>query len=93
MNRQIALRVPVIPGCNDELQDLIAVRELARRYPSIRYVQIMPYHPLGLGKAKQLGRTPGYARLELPAREETAHWCDVLRDGLSIPVMCSTNLT
>lgn len=93
MNRQIALRVPVIPGCNDELQDLIAVRELARRYPSIRYVQIMPYHPLGLGKAKQLGRTPGYARIELPAREETAHWCDVLRDGLSIPVMCSTNLT
>lgn len=52
----VILRLPLIPGINDTDEDLDALcRFLQRCKGQYRYCEIMPYHTLGTGKAKQLG--------------------------------------
>ena len=52
---KVVLRCPIVPGCNDREDHLRALGEMSKRYPCIRRIEIMPYHPLGIKKAKELG--------------------------------------
>lgn len=57
----VILRVPVVPGGNLEDTFLEKIAALAKKHAAIQYVQLMPYHKLGLSKA---------AALEKPAQQE-----------------------
>lgn len=60
LGKDVILRCPVIPGCNDtdgHFSDIVA---LAKRYDNIREVHLEPYHPLGISKLEQLGREVRY---------------------------------
>ena len=57
---EIILRCPIVPGCNDTESHYRAIADLAGRLPGIRAVNLEPYHPLGLSKAQQLGKTQPY---------------------------------
>ncbi|MBO4228851.1 MAG: glycyl-radical enzyme activating protein, partial [Clostridia bacterium] len=57
---EIVLRCPIVPGCNDSESHYRAIAELAGRLPGIRAVNLEPYHPLGLSKAQQLGKSQPY---------------------------------
>jgi pyruvate formate lyase activating enzyme len=50
------LRVPVVPGINDDDLNLRRVGELAVRLPNIRQVNLLPYHTSAAGKYERLGR-------------------------------------
>ena len=65
----ILLRCPIIPGLNDSDGHIATVAALAREYPNIRGVEIMPYHDMGKGKWKELGRE--YALSDKKTVEET----------------------
>lgn len=52
---EIVLRLPLIPGVNDEESHLQAVAEWLQSHPRVRKAQIMAYHRLGVDKAEQLG--------------------------------------
>lgn len=47
------LRLPLIPGCNDDPANLAATGAFAARLGAA--VELMPYHTLGLGKYRELG--------------------------------------
>jgi pyruvate formate lyase activating enzyme len=52
----IWLRLPIVPGCTDGLEDMEA---LASRYSSIKSIKkvvLLPYHPLGGAKLKNMGK-------------------------------------
>lgn len=52
----ITVRIPLIPSVNDSDEELSAMAEyISERKEKIKSVQIMPYHPLGTGKADSLG--------------------------------------
>lgn len=51
----VVLRLPLVPGVNDEDAHLAAIGGLLDRYPGIRGAEIMPYHNLGGSKAERLG--------------------------------------
>ena len=51
----VVLRCPVIPGVNDIDEHFRGIAELTMQHPGIRGAQLMPYHKLGTGKARQLG--------------------------------------
>ena len=52
----VILRLPLIPGINDADEDLDALcRFLQCCKGQYRHCEIMPYHTLGTGKARQLG--------------------------------------
>jgi pyruvate formate lyase activating enzyme len=73
------LRLPLIPGCNDDPGNLAATAGFAAELggPAI---ELMPYHTLGRGKFRQLGLPYGLDGLEPPAPEALARARQILAD-------------
>lgn len=69
---RVLVRVPVIPGFND--QDLAAIIHRAASLATVRELHLLPYHKLGQGKLKLLGRDDPMATFgatgEAPALSE-----------------------
>jgi pyruvate formate lyase activating enzyme len=51
------VRVPLIPGVNDDLENLAALGRFVRDLRSVEAVQVLPYHRAGEAKLERLGRT------------------------------------
>ena len=56
----VKVRVPVIPGANDDAESLAGLAGFVAQHAGIRGIELLPYHPLGLHK---------YEALDLPWRE------------------------
>ena len=60
MGKKVLIRMPLIPGLNDDPAGLEAafamLREEAARGADIVGVELLPYHRYGEGKYRQLGR-------------------------------------
>ncbi len=54
-----AVRCPVIPGFNDDPQDMDALFRFVNTLPGVTHIDLLPYHRLGESKYTMLGR--GYA--------------------------------
>lgn len=52
------IRVPLIPGINDDAANLEATARIAAATPGVRRVDLLPYHATGLAKAERLGQAP-----------------------------------
>jgi pyruvate formate lyase activating enzyme len=83
----IIIRLPLIPGCNDSDEDIIALasflKENEGRY---RYAEIMPYHALGTGKAEKIGITPAYVNSNA-TDEEICRWKELFAScGIDIKI-------
>jgi pyruvate formate lyase activating enzyme len=65
-NKEIILRLPLIPGFNDDDEHFDGIAELLQRHPDIKRAEIMAYHNLGIGKTKELGLP---VHEELPSRD------------------------
>jgi pyruvate formate lyase activating enzyme len=64
----IWIRVPLIPGVNDGVENLEATAAFVQRIPGIRRVELLPYHATGAPKFQRLGRTYTLEGLEPPTR-------------------------
>ncbi|MCD8140042.1 MAG: glycyl-radical enzyme activating protein [Planctomycetaceae bacterium] len=53
---EMIIRIPVIPGCNDDDDNLQALAAIIRPLKSVRQVELMTYHTLGEPKYAMLGR-------------------------------------
>jgi len=51
----IVLRCPLIPGINDNEVHPKGIKEIIRKYPLLKSVEIMPYHNMGRDKASRVG--------------------------------------
>ncbi len=49
------LRLPLVPGINDDEGHLKAIAELIRKHPNIRRGEVMAYHNMGVAKAEHVG--------------------------------------
>ncbi len=63
----IWIRIPVLPGLNDDPESVSAVTELASSLPGVRRVSLLPYHRLGVAKRARLGLDWRQAGLLPPA--------------------------
>jgi len=54
---EVNVRIPMIGGVNDTLENIRATAEFIKGYPRITQVKLLPYHSLGMEKAKSLGLT------------------------------------
>ena len=74
----VILRLPLIPGENDDDEDLAALREfLLENSGKYRYAEIMPYHDFGIGKGRALGREP-LVSYPSATKEQIDRWCRLL---------------
>jgi pyruvate formate lyase activating enzyme len=72
---RIALRCPIIPGSTDREDHFAGIAALAREKPKLERVELLPYHPLGGGKAERLGMAASpSAATPTPDRAAIERW-------------------
>jgi pyruvate formate lyase activating enzyme len=75
---RIVLRCPLVPGVNDSSEHLAAIAALARRYPRIEAVDVLPYHTMGRDKAERLGLRNPLSDLSAADEATVAGWIEEL---------------
>jgi glycyl-radical enzyme activating protein len=71
----IILRTPVIPGVNDDPKQIESIAGFAATLPTLKYYELLAYHPLGEDKARALGKD--IQRFDTPSAEELKRLADI----------------
>lgn len=66
--RPLIVRIPVIPGINDDEENLRATRDLLSQI-GVERIDLLPYHAIGQEKYRRLGREPRLSAIK-PLRVE-----------------------
>ena len=77
LGADITIRIPLIPGINDDYENIDQICDFLTALPKIRNVHILPYHDIQKSKYTKLGLAydaddivrPDPDRLELPLRQ------------------------
>lgn len=67
--RQIRVRLPLIPGVNDDEQNIRATGSFVAGCKSIQGIDILPYHPSATAKYRKLGLEYKGGNFTVPSRE------------------------
>lgn len=55
LGANIVLRCPIIPNINDNDEHFARIVQLAQMHTNIDHIELLPYHPMGKSKAKEIG--------------------------------------
>lgn len=69
LRANVVLRCPVIPGINDRHEHFKNLAQTANMHSSVKRIELMAYHPLGIAKSRQTGRELLYLNSEFLKRE------------------------
>jgi pyruvate formate lyase activating enzyme len=75
----VYVRLPLVPGCNDSLENVRATAAFIAGLPNIQQFDILPYHRLGEPKWGQLQLPYQLHGLEPPGREHVFALADIAR--------------
>jgi pyruvate formate lyase activating enzyme len=81
----IWIRVPLVPGINDAADHLEQVARLAATLPSVRQINLLPYHATATAKFLRLGKTYSGGHFAPPPREQVEQMAARLQ-VLGVPV-------
>jgi pyruvate formate lyase activating enzyme len=76
---RLFIRIPIIPGFNDTIEDIGAIAEFINELPRVDGVELLPYHKLGRGKYRLVGRNYSLWDLETPQQNFIAKLSDIIR--------------
>jgi len=83
----IHLRIPLIPGLNDDDETLLEILSIAASIRKLKEIEILPYHRLGVGTYAKLGRKYELEDVATPSREYIIQRTEFLRKHmLNVPV-------
>jgi len=68
--RKTIIRIPVVPTFNDTPEAILSIVRFIKSLPRVREVHLLPYHRLGEGKYKGLGRSYSYANVVPPSQAD-----------------------
>ncbi len=77
---KIILRLPLIPGVNDDDDHLKAAAELIKTHPNIDHGEIMAYHRLGVGKTEMFGMKGMKVNLPNATQQQKDGWLILFRE-------------
>ncbi len=69
---ELWLRIPLVPGVNDDVEALDALGVLAASLPQRHRVFLLPYHDLAAGKSRRLAEAGSGARFRTPDDAEVS---------------------
>ena len=76
---KLVIRTPLIPGVNDDEEELAGIGRFLSALPYVDHLQLLPYHRLGTDTYRKLGRAYTLKDVQVPS-EEHMEWCrDVIR--------------
>lgn len=84
----IIIRIPIIPGINDNEENITQTAKFISTLQGIQYISLLPYHKVGKQKYKRLNRTylqdktpsPTYEKIE-KIKKELEHTGFVVKTG------------
>lgn len=77
----IILRCPLIPGLNDTDNHLLGIKEIIKKYPDLRAVEIMPYHNMGSDKARRVGMDYKLSSIRNADENDKKRWTSFFADA------------
>jgi pyruvate formate lyase activating enzyme len=80
LHNQIWLRIPLIPGVNDDPADLEATAHFAATIPGVRQVHVLPFHRIGLQKLERLGQPDRLPGIQPPSSQTLERAVDTFRN-------------
>jgi pyruvate formate lyase activating enzyme len=78
IHRNIWIRMPLIPGFNDDPEQVEAVARFAASVPGVRQVNLLPYHGTAAHKWKSLGKP------DKPGADRSHGSCEKMETGASL---------
>jgi pyruvate formate lyase activating enzyme len=79
------VRIPVIPGINDDEKNLMESGKLLASLPHVEGVELISYHDIARAKYEALGREYPLNGTKSPAEAEMHHAAELLRRyGLNV---------
>jgi pyruvate formate lyase activating enzyme len=75
---KIVIRTPVVPGVNDNDEELTRIASFVTRLDKVDHMQLLPYHQLGTTTYEKLGRFYMLKDVEPPTDEQMDHYRDVV---------------
>lgn len=66
---RLIIRIPLIPGINDDAVTLHGIGEFCAGLKNLHCVQVLPYHRLGVDTYRKMGLTYSLANLKPPSQE------------------------
>lgn len=69
IGKEIWGRIPLIPGINDDEENMRRMADFLRPLPNIKRVNVLPYHKGGCEKYKNLGKRSRFRAFEPPSEE------------------------
>ena len=84
----IVLRCPLIPGINDNEVHLKGIKEIIRKYPLLKSVEIMPYHNMGRDKAERVGMEYKLSETKNAEESDKQRWMNYFADE-QLNVVCN----
>ncbi|HUX06038.1 MAG TPA: glycyl-radical enzyme activating protein [Acidobacteriota bacterium] len=76
---EVLIRIPVIPGINDNDENIIRTGEFITTLPGIRKIQLLPYHEAGVEKYRLLNREFKMPPTRPPERDHMEEIAEKLR--------------
>ena len=80
---RVIVRIPLIPGYTADRQNLQRIAALLRKARAPR-CSLLPYHPMGLDKARTVGRIADASLPHIPMDTDTLAQCRRFFDGIEI---------
>jgi pyruvate formate lyase activating enzyme len=78
--RAVVLRVPIIPGINDDEENLLAIGEIARSLRPGQRVDVLPYHNIAVEKYRRLRRDYQLPDTQPPSMERMTRIAGMLEE-------------
>jgi pyruvate formate lyase activating enzyme len=86
LKKPIRIRVPLIPGFNDSIEEFSEILHFAASLKHLEKVQILPYHKFGIAKYDRIGWGYSLSGLEPPPKQ---HVDLLLALAKNYPVTCT----
>lgn len=84
---KIVLRCPIILNVNLRESHFEAIAELANAHKNVLEIDMEPYHPLGLGKAKHIGAELRYANENPLDKSDVEPYLEKMRQKTAVPIL------
>lgn len=65
----LIIRIPVVPGVNATRENMDQTAIFLQNFPRLRYVELLPYHDMGMDKYDSLGKEHEMINFESPSPE------------------------
>lgn len=83
----VILRVPIVPGINDDDEHVRQIGRFAATLPCLKRVDVLPYHSIAAEKYHRLGKAYKLSETPLPVDERVAEIAQVWREfGLEVKI-------